>query len=62
MAGVPRNQDAAGTLEPQVLCTLDAVQLATAAAIGDDLEVSVTYDDRMIEAARLVGLPTASPC
>lgn len=53
--------DAAGTLEPQVLRTLDAVHLATAMAIGDDLEVIVTYDERMIEAARLVGLPTASP-
>ena len=53
--------DAAGTLEPQVPRTLDAVHLATAMAVGDDLEVIVTYDERMIEAARLVGLPTASP-
>jgi len=53
--------NAAGILEPQVLRTLDAVHLATAMAIGDDLEVIVTYDERMIEAARLVGLPTATP-
>jgi uncharacterized protein len=53
--------DAAGTLAPQVLRTLDAIHLATAMAVGDDLDAIVTYDDRMVEAARLMGLPTASP-
>lgn len=53
--------DAAGTLEPQVLRTLDAIHLATAMAVGDDLEAIVTYDERMIDAARLMGLATASP-
>jgi hypothetical protein len=53
--------DAAGTLEPRVLRTLDAIHLATAVAIGDDLEAIVTYDEQMIESARLVGLPTATP-
>lgn len=53
--------DAAGTLEPLVLRTLDAIHLATAMAIGDDLDVVITYDDRMVEAARLLGLATATP-
>ena len=53
--------DAAGILEPQVLRTLDAIHLATALAVGDDLEAIVTYDERMAEAARLVGLSTATP-
>jgi hypothetical protein len=53
--------DAAGTLEPQVLRTLDAIHLATALAVGDDLEAIVTYDERMVEAARLMGLPTTTP-
>jgi predicted nucleic acid-binding protein len=53
--------DAAGTLEPQVLRTLDAIHLATAMAVGDDLEVIVTYDERMVDAARLLGLSTATP-
>jgi len=53
--------DAAGTLDPGVLRTLDAIHLATALAVGDDLDVVVTYDERMVEAARLVGLMTASP-
>ncbi|HYN48133.1 MAG TPA: PIN domain-containing protein, partial [Candidatus Nanopelagicales bacterium] len=53
--------DAAGTLEPQVLRTLDAIHLATAMAVGDDLAAIVTYDERMIDAARRMGLATASP-
>jgi len=53
--------DAAGTLEPQVLRTLDAIHLATALAVGDDLEAIVTYDQRMVDAARLIGLTTATP-
>lgn len=53
--------EAAGTLEPRVLRTLDAIHLATALAIGDDLQAIVTYDDRMIEAAGLLGLPTVTP-
>jgi PIN domain. len=53
--------DAAGSLEPQVLRTLDAIHLATAMAVGDDLDAIVTYDERMIEAARLIGLSTVSP-
>jgi uncharacterized protein len=50
--------DAAGTLESSVLRTLDAIHLATAVAVGDDLELIVTYDARMVEAARLLGLST----
>lgn len=53
--------DAAGTLEPRVLRTLDAIHLATALAVGDDLETVVTYDERMADGARLLGLPTAAP-
>ena len=53
--------DSAGILEPQVVRTLDAIHLATAMAVGDDLDAIVTYDERMVEAARLLGLSTASP-
>jgi predicted nucleic acid-binding protein len=53
--------DAAGILEPGVLRTLDAIHLATALAVGDDLEAIVTYDERMVAAARSLGLPTAAP-
>jgi hypothetical protein len=30
-------------------------------AVGDDLDAIVTYDDRMLEAATLLGFPTATP-
>jgi hypothetical protein len=53
--------DSAGILDPGVLRALDAIHLATALAAGDDLEAVVTYDERMVEAARLIGLPTATP-
>jgi uncharacterized protein len=53
--------DAAGTLEPRVLRTLDAIHVATAMAVGDDLEAIITYDERMVESARLLGLSTATP-
>ncbi len=53
--------DAAGTLEPRVLRTLDAIHVATAMALGDDLEAIVTYDERMVEAARLLGLSSVTP-
>ncbi|MDE3102978.1 MAG: PIN domain-containing protein, partial [Chloroflexota bacterium] len=53
--------DAAGSLEPRIVRTLDAIHLATAASLGDDLDAIVTYDARMTEGARLLGLPAASP-
>lgn len=53
--------DAAGILEPRILRTLDAIHLATALAVGDDLDVVMTYDERMVASAGLVGLRVASP-
>ena len=53
--------DGAGLLHPDGLRSLDAIHVATAAAIGDDLRVIVTYDERMVEAASLMGLRTATP-
>ncbi|MEA2026907.1 MAG: PIN domain-containing protein, partial [Chloroflexota bacterium] len=53
--------DTAGLLEPGVLRSLDAIHLATALALGDDLDVVVTYDQRMIKASALLGLATAMP-
>jgi predicted nucleic acid-binding protein len=45
----------AGTLLPIELRSLDAVHLATAQQLGDDLGAMVTYDDRMAEAATRLG-------
>jgi len=53
--------DAAALLRPPTLRTLDAIHLATALSIGEDLASLVTYDRRMIEGATALGLPTASP-
>jgi len=53
--------DAAGTLEPRIVRTIAAIHLATALALGDDLEAVVTYDTRMAEGARLLGLETTAP-
>lgn len=51
----------AGELDPAVLRSLDAVHLAAAMRLGDDLDGVVTYDDRMAEAARILGVAVLSP-
>lgn len=53
--------DAAASLDPKALRSLDAIHLATAQHLADELDAIVTYDRRMIEGARALGLPTASP-
>jgi uncharacterized protein len=53
--------DAAGILEPAQVRSLDAIHLATAQLLGDDLGQLITYDDRMADAARSLGFKTTSP-
>jgi predicted nucleic acid-binding protein len=53
--------DMAGTLEPAQVRSLDAIHLATAQLLGEDLSQIITYDDRMADAARSLGLKTTSP-
>jgi predicted nucleic acid-binding protein len=53
--------DAAGTLEPLELRSLDAVHLATAIDIRDDCDGFITYDDRLAAAARHHGLDVLAP-
>lgn len=52
---------AAETLPPPVLRTLDAIHIATAMALGPELDAFVTYDDRLAAAARGLGLPVVRP-
>lgn len=52
---------AAARLVPKALRSLDALHLATALELGQDLEAVVTYDARMIGGARAAGLPVLSP-
>lgn len=51
----------AGRLPDPLLRSLDAIHLATADLIRHDIDVLLTYDLRMAEAARTLGIPTASP-
>jgi predicted nucleic acid-binding protein len=53
--------DAAGLLLPAGLRTFDAVHLATARLLGDEVRSLVTYDGRMAEAARQLDYRVVSP-
>jgi predicted nucleic acid-binding protein len=53
--------DVAALLEPSSMRTLDAIHVAAALALGDDLLALVAYDRRLVAAAEALGLPTASP-
>ena len=51
----------AGRLEPALLRSVDAVHLAAALALGDDLEGLVTYDEKLADAAELNGIAVTAP-
>lgn len=51
----------AGRLEPRTLRTLDALHLASALSLGDDLEGIVCYDERLAEAAEIHGIFVIAP-
>jgi predicted nucleic acid-binding protein len=53
--------DAAAMLDGGVLRSLDAIHLAAAQTLGDDLDAVITYDERMTTAARLIGLTVRAP-
>ena len=51
----------AGRLGSVSLRTLDAIHIAAALKLGDDLEGLVTYDDRRAEAALSLGIEVVAP-
>ena len=51
----------AATLEPDLLRSLDSLHLAAALELGDDLEGIITYDSRLSEAAKALGIVVVSP-
>ena len=51
----------AESLEPGQLRTLDAIHLATAELVTRSRHALVSYDDRMLRAADLLGFRVASP-
>ena len=53
--------DAAASLEPRELRTLDALHLATALSLGDDLGAMLVYDVRLASAAQHAGLTVVAP-
>jgi predicted nucleic acid-binding protein len=53
--------ESASRLPDPVLRSLDAIHLATALLIREDISVLVSYDDRLTAAAAAHGLKTATP-
>jgi uncharacterized protein len=51
----------AQTVRPVTVRSLDAIHLGTAQHIGRALTSFVTYDTRLLDAAKAAGLPTAAP-
>ena len=52
--------DKAGSL-PGLLRSLDAIHLASALELRDELEAFVAYDHRLLDAAKQAGLRTVAP-
>jgi predicted nucleic acid-binding protein len=53
--------DLAARLEPAELRALDALHLATALRLGEDVERFFCYDRRLADGARNAGLPVLAP-
>lgn len=53
--------ESAGHLPDPLLRSLDAIHLATALLIREDVDALLTYDERLADAARSHGLPVAAP-
>lgn len=53
--------DLAGRLDPGGLRSLDAIHLATAILVAEDLDLFVTYDRQLAAAAERAGFPVEAP-
>jgi len=53
--------DEAGEMSPIELCSLDAIHLTAARLVKSQIAGMLTYDDRLAEAARAIGIRTFSP-
>jgi predicted nucleic acid-binding protein len=54
-------QDLASDIGDPLLRTLDALHLASAVLLSDELTVFITYDQRLTSAAQAAGLVVATP-
>ena len=57
----PSLLESAGRLPDPSLRSLDAIHVATALLVRDEIDAVISYDQRMLTAAAAHGLPTASP-
>ena len=57
----PMIAGSAGSIGPATLRSLDAIHLASALAMADELDAFVAYDGRLADAARRAGLRVVSP-
>jgi uncharacterized protein len=53
--------ESASRLPDPLLRSLDAIHLATALLVREDIDALLSYDDRLLALAAAHGLPTASP-
>lgn len=53
--------EVAGRLDPSILRSLDALHLAAALSLGDELEAMITYDERLAQACRANGVDVLAP-
>ncbi|MGD9702404.1 MAG: type II toxin-antitoxin system VapC family toxin [Acidimicrobiia bacterium] len=51
----------AADLDPETLRSLDALHLAAALELGDELDGIITYDDRLAQAAQARGIDVIAP-
>lgn len=56
-----RIMQAAARIEPLTVRTLDAIHLATALELGDEIEAMVVYDRRLAAGARRHGIEAVAP-
>ena len=61
MALTPDICERAAELDPSILRSLDALHLASALALGDDLHAVVTYDERLAAACAAHGVAVLAP-
>jgi predicted nucleic acid-binding protein len=57
----PAVLESAGRMPDPRLRTLDAIHLATALLVREELDVLLSYDERLLDAAAVHGIPTAAP-
>jgi uncharacterized protein len=57
----PAVLESAGRMPDPRLRTLDAIHLATALLVREELSVLLSYDERLLDAAAAHGIPTAAP-